>query len=87
VACVRTEPSVGKGLWTYRTQPGVGHGYRAHRTQSPGWSSQDATLLYLTQATFLLMIGSTLISNKFVTTHNIPARKNPGTLEMAVNGS
>ena len=55
VACVRTEPSVGKGLWTHRTQPGVGHGHRTHRTQSPGWSSQDATLPYLTQATFLLM--------------------------------
>jgi len=34
-------------------------------------------------------IGSTLISNKFVTTHNIPytARKNPVTLKMAVKGS
>jgi len=34
-------------------------------------------------------IGGTLISNKFVTTHNIPctARKNPVTLKMAVKGS
>jgi len=34
-------------------------------------------------------IGGTLISNKFVTTHNIPytARKNPLTLKMAVKGS
>ena len=56
MACVRTEPSVGKGLWTHRTQPGVGHGHRTHRTQSPGWSGQDATLPYLTQATFLLML-------------------------------
>jgi len=34
-------------------------------------------------------IGGTLISNKFVTTHNIPytARKNPITLMMAVQGS
>jgi len=34
-------------------------------------------------------IGGTLISNKFVTTHNIPntARKNPVTLTMAVKGS
>ena len=33
-------------------------------------------------------IGITLISNKFVTTHNIPytARKNPVTLKMAVKG-
>jgi len=32
--------------------------------------------------------GGTLISNKFITTHNIPntARKNPVTLKMAVNG-
>jgi len=28
-----------------------------HRTQGPGWESQDATLLDLTQATFLLMEG------------------------------
>jgi len=34
-------------------------------------------------------IGATLISNKFVTTHNIPytSRKNPVTLRMAVKGS
>jgi len=34
-------------------------------------------------------IGGTLISNKFVTTHNIPytARKNPVTLQIAVTGS
>jgi len=34
-------------------------------------------------------IGGTLISNKFVTTHNIPytVRKNPVTLKMAVKGS
>jgi len=34
-------------------------------------------------------IGGTLISNKFVTTHNIPytARKNPVTLKMTVKGS
>jgi len=34
-------------------------------------------------------IGGTLISNKFITTHNIPytARKNPVTLKMAVKGS
>jgi len=34
-------------------------------------------------------IGATLISNKFVTTHNIPytAMKNPVTLKMAVKGS
>jgi len=34
-------------------------------------------------------IGGTLISNKFVTTQNIPytARKNAVTLKMAVNGS
>jgi len=34
-------------------------------------------------------IGGTLISNKFITTHNIPytARKNPLTLKMAVKGS
>jgi len=34
-------------------------------------------------------IGGTLISNKFITTHNIPytSRKNPVTLKMAVKGS
>jgi len=34
-------------------------------------------------------IGGTLISHRFVTTHNIPytARKNPVTLKMAVKGS
>ena len=34
-------------------------------------------------------IGGALISNKFVTTHNIPytARKNPVTLKRAVKGS
>jgi len=55
VACVRTEPSVGKGFQTHQTQPDVAHRYRTHRTQSPGQESQDATLLYLMQATFLLM--------------------------------
>jgi len=59
VACVRTEPSVGNALQTHQTQPDVTHGYRTHTThttQSPGQENQDATLLYLTQATFLLML-------------------------------
>jgi len=30
--------------------------HRTHRTQSPGQESQDTTLLYLMQATFLLML-------------------------------
>jgi len=58
VGCVRTQPSVGKGLWTHLMQQDVGYGYRTHRTQrtqGPGGERQDATLLYLTQATFLLM--------------------------------
>jgi len=60
VACVRTEPSVGKCFQTHQTQPDVAHRYRTHRThrtQSPDQESQDATLLYLMQATFLLMNG------------------------------
>ena len=55
VGCVRTEPSVGKGLRTHLTQQDVVYRYRTHRTQGPGRESQDATLLDLTQATFLLM--------------------------------
>jgi len=58
VACVRTAPSVGKSFQTHQTQPDVAHKYRTHRThrtQSPGQESQDATLLYQMQATFLLM--------------------------------
>jgi len=52
------EPSGGKGLRTHLTQQDMADGYRTHRmhrTQGPGRESQDATLLYLTQATFLLM--------------------------------
>jgi len=61
VGCVRTEPSGGKGLRTHLTQQDMAYEYRTHRThrthrtQGPGGESQDATLLYLTQATFLLM--------------------------------
>jgi len=55
VACVWTAPSVGKGFQMHQTQPDVAHKYRTHRTQSPGQESQDATLLYQMQATFLLM--------------------------------
>jgi len=58
IGCVRTEPSVGKGLRTHLTQQDVAYRYRTywtHRTQGPGWESQDATLLDLTQATCLLM--------------------------------
>jgi len=59
VACVQTEPRVGKGFQTHQRQPDVAHRYRTrrtHRMQSPGQESQDATLLYLMQATFLLII-------------------------------
>ena len=58
VGCVQTEPSAGKGLRMHLTQQDVAYWYRTHRThrtQGPGWESQDATLLHLTQATFLLM--------------------------------
>jgi len=58
VGCIRTELSGGKGLRTHLTQQDMADGYRTHRThrtQGPGGESQDATLLYLTQATFLLM--------------------------------
>jgi len=58
VGCVRTEPSGGKGLRTHLTQQDMAYGYRTHRmhrTQDPGGESQDATLLYLKQAMFLLM--------------------------------
>jgi len=58
VESARTEPSVAKGLWTHLTQQDMAYGYRTHRThrkQGPGGESQDAILLYLTQATFLLM--------------------------------
>jgi len=61
VACVWTAPSVGKGFQTHQTQPDVAHKYRTHRkhrTQSPGQESQDATLLYQMQATFLLMCNA-----------------------------
>jgi len=50
------EPSVGKGLRTHLTQQDVVYGYLTHRTQGPGRECQDTTLLYLTQATFLLML-------------------------------
>jgi len=66
VECVQTEPSVGKGLWTHMTQQDVAYRYKTHRThrmQSPGWESQDATLLDLTQATFLLMQFNNLYSS------------------------
>ena len=58
VGCVRTEPSVGKGFRTHLTQQDVANRYRTYtrnRMQGPGGESQDATLLDLTQATFLLM--------------------------------
>jgi len=55
VACVWMEPSVGKGLWTHQTQLDVAYRYRTHRTHRMQSPSQDATLRYLTQTTFLLM--------------------------------
>ena len=58
VACVRTEPSTEKGVWTRQTQPDVAPEYRAHkthRTQSPHYESQDATRPYPMQDGFLLM--------------------------------
>jgi len=58
VGYVWTEPSGSKGLRTHLTQQDIAYGYRTHRThrtQGPGGESQDATLLCLTQATFLLM--------------------------------
>jgi len=65
VGCVQTEPSAGKGLRTHLTQQDVAYLYRTHsthRTQGPGWESQDATLLDLTQATFLLMMDISVAS-------------------------
>jgi len=50
VAWVRTEPSIVKGLQMQQTQPDALHGYRMqrrHRAQSPGYESQDATLVYV----------------------------------------
>ena len=71
VACVQTAPSVGKGFQTHQTQPDVAHKYRTHRThrtQSPGQESQDATLLYQMQATFLLM--KALCRNMYIQLEN-----------------
>jgi len=55
VACIRMESSVHKGLWMDQTEPNVVPNYWTHRAQSPDYQCQDAILMYLTQATFLLM--------------------------------
>jgi len=67
VACVRTEPGIEKGVQTRQTQLDVTPQYGMHwmhRTQSSDYQSQDATLPYLTQDGFLLMLVVSL-SQKF----------------------
>jgi len=58
VACVLTEPSTEKRVWTRQTQPDIApeyKTYRTHRTQSSHYESLDVTRLYLMQNGFLLM--------------------------------